>query len=72
MRKKITAELVHLQSRQAMDLEVGQGRAGELAGEVEPLIRSVAHAAATLDFNDEPAHFATALVRLGAAGVRGK
>ncbi|MBI3067790.1 MAG: hypothetical protein HYY79_02580 [Betaproteobacteria bacterium] len=65
----VTEALILQQAEQLLDIKLTPQRAAELAGEVERMNSAVIESAGRLlDFNDEPARFATALLRHARSG----
>ena len=57
MREKVTPELIRRQGAELQNLDISDGRAAELAPEVEAINGEVIKAALELDFDDEPVGF---------------
>jgi len=64
MKKKLTPELVRASALQLRRMKVSESRAQSLARDVGRLNNVALAAAEDTDFNDEPARFASLLVRL--------
>lgn len=70
LEKKLTAELIRLSALQLRRMKISEARAQVLARDVERLNNAALAAAEQSDFNDEPAHFTSMLVRLKSADSR--
>jgi hypothetical protein len=70
VKKKLTPELVQASALQLRRMKIGETRAMALARDVGRLNDVALAAAEETDFNDEPASFASLLVRLKAPDAR--
>lgn len=64
MKNKVTPELIQSSALQLRRMRISEARASVLARDVERLNNAALAAAEESDFNDEPAHFISMLVRL--------
>lgn len=67
---ELPPEAVRAQAVSLLGADIGERRAGEIAGDVGKIVEALDAAHALLDFNDEPARFAALLAASAAASGR--